>query len=110
MNPVENLISLLREFLNTLAGKVSALAAFVLLMIVLLAAFGARIPREYAPLVYVMTLVVLIVGAVVGTRQVQARRRSRRAADRAAGARNVVVHGDARDNLIVTGDHNRVER
>ena len=45
-----------KEFFNTLAGKLTAILAFALLVIIVLSWFGAGIPAEYLPLVYIVVI------------------------------------------------------
>jgi len=78
VNEISSPSSFWREFLSTLAGKVSALSAFVLLMTFMLSVFGADIPGEYRPLMYVMGVGAVLVGALstfIALLQVLLRRR-----------------------------------
>ena len=54
-------LSIFKEFFNTLAGKLTAILAFALLVIVILSWFGAGIPAEYLPLVYIVVIVAMLI-------------------------------------------------
>ena len=52
------------KFLETLAGKLTAILAFAVLIIVVIAQFGHRIPDEYRTLVYVVAIGAMIIFTV----------------------------------------------
>ena len=50
-----------KEFFNTLAGKLTAILAFALLVIIILSCFGAEIPPDYRLLVYIVVIGAMLV-------------------------------------------------
>jgi len=50
-----------KEFFNTLAGKLTAILAFALLVIVVLSWFGAGIPAEFRTLVYIVVIAAMFI-------------------------------------------------
>jgi hypothetical protein len=51
------------KFFETLAGKLTAILAFAVLIIGLLALWGSRIPAEYRPLVYIVAILAMLIFA-----------------------------------------------
>ncbi len=51
------------KFLETLAGKLTAILAFAVLLIAMLALWGSRIPAEYRPLVYIVAILAMVIFA-----------------------------------------------
>ncbi len=49
------------KFLETLAGKLTAILAFAVMIIVVLALWGNRIPVEYRPLVYIVAILAMVI-------------------------------------------------
>ncbi len=67
-----NPLPFLKEFFNTLAGKLTGFLAFALLLIVVLGLFGAGIPETYRPLVYGVVIFALVVSFVLALYQMRA--------------------------------------
>ncbi|MEN4011345.1 MAG: SUMF1/EgtB/PvdO family nonheme iron enzyme [Bellilinea sp.] len=65
----------LKEFLNTLAGKLTAILAFALLVIIVLSAFGASIPQGYQALVYIVVIGAMLIFAFQAVMTVTSRRK-----------------------------------
>lgn len=74
MKDLPDIVQYLKEFLNTLAGKLTAILAFALLVIIMLSWFGASIPGEYQALVYIVVIGAMLIFAWQASRTVSARR------------------------------------
>ena len=61
MNDWKEYLPTFKEFFNTLAGKLTAILAFALLLIVILSWFGAGIPADYLPLVYFVVVAAMFI-------------------------------------------------
>ena len=53
-----------KDFFNTLAGKLTAILAFSLLVIIALGGFGASIPGDYRLLVYIVVIGAMLIFAI----------------------------------------------
>jgi hypothetical protein len=69
-------IQYLKEFLNTLAGKVTAILAFALLVIVVLGLFGASILPVFHPLIYIAVIFAMLIFAFQVTLKEMSKRRA----------------------------------
>ncbi|MBO9369334.1 MAG: hypothetical protein J7555_11405 [Chloroflexi bacterium] len=49
------------KFFETLAGKLTAILAFAVLLIALLALWGSRIPPDYKALVYIVAILAMVI-------------------------------------------------
>jgi len=99
-----------REFLTTLARKLTPPMAFALLVWWALEHWGRTWPPA---LLYFGRAIVVLAFLLYALREVrriyQAASDGPRPKPPAAGARRVTVHGEVRDSVIVTGDGNTVE-
>jgi len=50
-----------KDFFNTLAGKLTAILAFAVIILIALSWFGAGIPREYLPLAYIVVIGAMLI-------------------------------------------------
>ncbi len=66
-----------KDFFNTLAGKLTAILAFALLVILALGWFGASIPTEYRALVYVVVIGAMLIFLSQAVLAVNVRRKER---------------------------------
>lgn len=65
-----------KDFFNTLAGKLTAILAFALIVIIVLGWFGAFIPPDFINLVYIVVILAMLIFAVQAIAQVWAKHRS----------------------------------
>jgi len=89
------------KFFETLAGKLTAILAFAVLLVALLALWGSRIPPDYKALVYI----VAILAMVIFTLQVVTRRRKQPSLD-ADG--KIITAGNVTDSVQVVGNRNQI--
>ena len=61
--PDKEIMQYLKDFFDTLAGKLTAILAFALLVVIVLGAVGASIPVEYRWLVYIVVILAMIIFA-----------------------------------------------
>jgi len=71
----KSFIPYFKDFFDTLAGKLTAILAFALLVIIALGWFGAAIPAEYKGLVYVVVILAMLIFAGQALSQVWAKHR-----------------------------------
>ncbi len=67
-----------KDFFNTLAGKLTAILAFALLLIIALSFFGASIPVEYRLLVYIVVISAMLISAIQAVMEVVQKHRATR--------------------------------
>ena len=68
-----------KDFFDTLAGKLTAILAFALLVIIALGWFGASIPPDYKGLVYIVVILAMLIFAGQAIAQVWEKHRSQAA-------------------------------
>jgi hypothetical protein len=69
-------IKYFKDFFETLAGKLTAILAFALLVIVALGWFGASIPADFKWLVYIVVIGAMLIFAVQAIAKVAEKRRA----------------------------------
>ena len=71
----KSFIPYFKDFFDTLAGKLTAILAFALLVIIALGWFGAAIPADYKGLIYVVVILAMLIFAGQALSQVWAKHR-----------------------------------
>jgi len=89
------------KFFETLAGKLTAILAFAVLLIALLALWGSRIPPDYEALVYIVAILAMVIFAA----QVITRRRKQLSLS-ADG--KISTAGNVTDSVQVIGHRNQI--
>ncbi|GAB4504580.1 MAG: hypothetical protein Fur0043_15740 [Anaerolineales bacterium] len=84
------------KFFETLAGKLTAILAFAVLVILLLALLGVHIPAEYRPLVYIVAILAMVIFAL----QVVLRRRPVKGGSRPQEPEKGAPDPDARQKYL----------
>jgi len=75
MNDWKEYIQYFKDMLNTLAGKLTAILAFAVLVIFVLGLLGASIPAEFHLLVYIAVIGAMLISAFLAVLQVAEQRR-----------------------------------
>ncbi|MDI6770160.1 MAG: SUMF1/EgtB/PvdO family nonheme iron enzyme [Anaerolineales bacterium] len=92
------------KFLETLAGKLTAILAFAALVIALLALVGNRIPADYRLLVYILAIGAMIIFTI----QVLARRKKTDSPQEKSVRRRISAGNNIENSNIVLGNGNQV--
>jgi|GEM_PF-5481830 len=87
------------KFFETLAGKLTAILAFAVLLIALLALWGSRIPPDYRALVYIVAILAMVIFTV----QVLTKRRKQPSLDG-----EIRTSGSVKDSVQVVGHRNQI--
>lgn len=90
------------KFFETLAGKLTAILAFAVLLIVVLALWGGQIPAEYRPLVYIVAILAMVIFTV----QVVLYRRPVKGDGKPAS--KAISIGEMKESVQIVGNRNQV--
>ena len=90
------------NFFETLAGKLTAILAFAILLVALLALIGNSIPEKYLPLVYIVAIGAMIIFTI------QIFVRGRKTNDSDNNASSISAGKNIDKSNVILGSHNQV--